>query len=354
MASFLRGLVLVLAFSVSTSLQNLKFVDCSVKSRALRLTTCFATVATTDEDTGRINKWYPNRIQEDVDYRAVVKSVYLRHVVVERMETAELVLERYVQDTTSEDPFGKLATLVSACAESKDEDGKIGWLDISLADGPEASWPSPLLPKDVFEELLELAPKAGDIHILESKGTDQIHVVRVEELMLKHSAETELDPDKITRVGSYSGRNLVLSRKKLKGKGVMPRFPDIFDNVEEKSYHIQTNGCQMNVADSERLAGILENDLKLTRAEKAEKADVVLFNTCSIRDHAEQKLYDLLGPYCARKRNGEEIALIVTGCVAQQEGEALLSRVPEVVRFYLFCGARTLHFNFLTNFCLPT
>jgi hypothetical protein len=57
---------------------------------------------------------------------------------------------------------------------------------------------------------------------------------------------------------------------------------------------------------------------------------VVMFNTCSIRDHAEQKLYDALGPFAARKRKGETLALIVTGCVAQQEGEELLRRVPEV------------------------
>ena len=290
-----------------------------------------ASVASTEKETENFQKWYPNRIQEDVDYKNVVSSVYLRHVVVERMETADLVVDKYVQDTTSQDPFGELARLVSACVESRDEDGKIGWIDVRLADDSNDQWPSAVLPQDVFQQLLEMAPKAGDLHILESATTDQIHVVRVEELLLKHNAETELDPEKGTRVGSYSGRNLVLSRKKLKGKGVMPRFPDIFDEKQNNSYHIQTNGCQMNVADSERLAGILENDLKLKRADKAEKADVVLFNTCSIRDHAEQKLYDLLGPYCARKRNGEEIALIVTGCVAQQEGEALLSRVPEVV-----------------------
>lgn len=50
----------------------------------------------------------------------------------------------------------------------------------------------------------------------------------------------------------------------------------------------------------------------------------------SIRDHAEQKLYDALGPFAAQKRKGKELALIVTGCVAQQEGEALLRRVPEI------------------------
>jgi tRNA-2-methylthio-N6-dimethylallyladenosine synthase len=104
----------------------------------------------------------------------------------------------------------------------------------------------------------------------------------------------------------------------------LPEFPEL------STYHIQTAGCQMNVADSERLAGILQNDLRLTVADSANNADLVLFNTCSIRDHAEQKLYDALGPYAAAKRKGKRLALIVTGCVAQQEGEALLRRVPEI------------------------
>lgn len=59
-------------------------------------------------------------------------------------------------------------------------------------------------------------------------------------------------------------------------------------------------------------------------------ADIVLFNTCSIRDHAEQKVYDVLGPYVRAKRQGKQLVLIVTGCVAQQEGEQLLQRIPEI------------------------
>lgn len=58
--------------------------------------------------------------------------------------------------------------------------------------------------------------------------------------------------------------------------------------------------------------------------------DLVLLNTCSIRDHAEQKVYSYIGPHAKRKRDGEDVAIIVAGCVAQQEGEALLRRVPEV------------------------
>lgn len=86
----------------------------------------------------------------------------------------------------------------------------------------------------------------------------------------------------------------------------------------------------MNVADSERLAGVLQSQLNLTAAVSPYQADVVIFNTCSIRDHAEQKLYDSLGPFAAMKRKGKQLAIIVTGCVAQQEGESLLKRVPEI------------------------
>jgi tRNA-2-methylthio-N6-dimethylallyladenosine synthase len=88
----------------------------------------------------------------------------------------------------------------------------------------------------------------------------------------------------------------------------------------------------MNAADSERLAGVLEHSLNLIPSSEAAAAaaDVVIFNTCTIRDHAEQKLYDALGPYAQQKQAGRQFALIVTGCVAQQEGEQLLKRVPEV------------------------
>jgi len=86
----------------------------------------------------------------------------------------------------------------------------------------------------------------------------------------------------------------------------------------------------MNVADSERMEGVLSNSLNLSPSTSVKDADVVVINTCSIRDHAESKLYDQLGPLAKRKRNGEALALVVTGCVAQQEGELLLRKFPEV------------------------
>ncbi len=117
-------------------------------------------------------------------------------------------------------------------------------------------------------------------------------------------ADTNSDSDKVT--------------SKINGKAIAEKF------------HVLTNGCQMNVADSERMEGILSNSLQLSPTTNAKDAHVVVINTCSIRDHAESKLYDQLGPLAQRKRNGEALALVVTGCVAQQEGRALLRKFPEV------------------------
>jgi tRNA-2-methylthio-N6-dimethylallyladenosine synthase len=96
-----------------------------------------------------------------------------------------------------------------------------------------------------------------------------------------------------------------------------------------RKYHITTFGCQMNKADSERMSGILE-DMDFQWAEDPNEADLVLYNTCTIRDNAEQKVYSYLGRQAKRKHENPDLVLIVAGCVAQQEGEALLRRVPEL------------------------
>ncbi len=98
---------------------------------------------------------------------------------------------------------------------------------------------------------------------------------------------------------------------------------------DRRRYHITTFGCQMNKADSERMAGILEV-MGYEWTEEALDADLVLYNTCSIRDNAEQKVYSHLGRQVVRKHENPNLTLIVAGCVAQQEGETLLRRVPEL------------------------
>eukprot|EP00595_Chromulina_sp_UTEXLB2642_P002048 CAMPEP_0196763902 /NCGR_PEP_ID=MMETSP1095-20130614/4978_1 /TAXON_ID=96789 ORGANISM="Chromulina nebulosa, Strain UTEXLB2642" /NCGR_SAMPLE_ID=MMETSP1095 /ASSEMBLY_ACC=CAM_ASM_000446 /LENGTH=432 /DNA_ID=CAMNT_0042118123 /DNA_START=165 /DNA_END=1463 /DNA_ORIENTATION=+ len=88
-------------------------------------------------------------------------------------------------------------------------------------------------------------------------------------------------------------------------------------------------GCQMNVADSERMESQLIS-LGYQSTIESNKANVILLNTCSIRDHAEQKVYSYLGPHALRKRKGENVSIVVAGCVAQQEGELLTRRFPEI------------------------
>jgi tRNA-2-methylthio-N6-dimethylallyladenosine synthase len=96
-----------------------------------------------------------------------------------------------------------------------------------------------------------------------------------------------------------------------------------------RRYHITTFGCQMNKADSERMGGILES-MGFHWCEDPLTADLVVYNTCTIRDSAEQKVYSYLGKQVERKHADPSLTLVVAGCLAQQEGESLLRRVPEV------------------------
>jgi tRNA-2-methylthio-N6-dimethylallyladenosine synthase len=98
---------------------------------------------------------------------------------------------------------------------------------------------------------------------------------------------------------------------------------------KERLYNITTFGCQMNKADSERMAGILDN-MGFKATEDPDRANILVYNTCTIRDNAEQKVYSYLGKQAKRKHNEPDLTLVVAGCVAQQEGEKLLRRVPEL------------------------
>ena len=100
-------------------------------------------------------------------------------------------------------------------------------------------------------------------------------------------------------------------------------------STSRRRYHITTFGCQMNKADSERMAGILE-DMGFEWSQDPNDANLVLYNTCTIRDNAEQKVYSYLGRQAKRKHEQADLTLVVAGCVAQQEGESLLRRVPEL------------------------
>ena len=107
-----------------------------------------------------------------------------------------------------------------------------------------------------------------------------------------------------------------------------------------RKYLIETFGCQMNVHDSERMAGLLEQ-AGFEPTDEAADADVVVINTCSVRERAEEKLYTRLGELRQLAlEHGHDPIVAVAGCVAQQEGGAILKRSPGVADVIL--GTRAL------------
>ena len=94
-----------------------------------------------------------------------------------------------------------------------------------------------------------------------------------------------------------------------------------------KTFYIETFGCQMNAHDSEKVIGTLESQ-GYAQVQVEEEADLLLYNTCSIRDKAEQKVFNRLNDYKKLHKQGKRFAVI--GCVAQQEGEKIFERAPYV------------------------
>ena len=96
-----------------------------------------------------------------------------------------------------------------------------------------------------------------------------------------------------------------------------------------KTLYISTIGCQMNVYDSGQIAGMLASDGYKTEL-FMERAGVIFVNTCAIREKAEQKAYSLFGRLAGLKRKNPDLVIVAGGCVAQQEGERMLRRVPHL------------------------
>jgi len=104
--------------------------------------------------------------------------------------------------------------------------------------------------------------------------------------------------------------------------------------------HIRTFGCQMNEYDSNKMSDVLERSHGLKLIDEAVDADVLLLNTCSIREKAQEKLFHQLGRWRKLKDKNPNIVIGVGGCVASQEGELILQRAPYVDIIF---GPQTLH-----------
>jgi tRNA-2-methylthio-N6-dimethylallyladenosine synthase len=104
--------------------------------------------------------------------------------------------------------------------------------------------------------------------------------------------------------------------------------------------YIKTHGCQMNEYDSEKMADVLAVSHGLELTDREDEADVILVNTCSIREKAQEKVFSQLGRWKQLKRNNPSVVIGVGGCVASQEGKSIIDRAPIVDMVF---GPQTLY-----------
>lgn len=314
---------------------------------------------------------------DDDDGTSPLLALRLNHILFASTELASQTLSKL---TKSEWNFEEMAKAVSNCAETRDEGGSVGWVNLSEdfdTSDDDASTTDDMkknpnehldliLPPSAREYILNTPTKPGDILLVESSRG--VHLVQVVDVMVdvrklsyvkeRRSKKKKKQATIITNdmeIGSTAQERKDSHGEGTKLQGVLggALLEDNSNNID-LTYKIETMGCQMNSADSERIEGQLmslgirpllddemkevpvetDNDglmqeTKIVKQEKR-KPDVIVLNTCSIRDRAEQKVYSYLGPHVNRKRAGEDITIIVAGCVAQQEGQSLLRRIPEI------------------------
>lgn len=116
-------------------------------------------------------------------------------------------------------------------------------------------------------------------------------------------------------------------------------IPDTLRNMAKKFY-IKTHGCQMNEYDSSRMADLLRTGETVEMTDTPDDADILLLNTCSIREKAQEKVFHQLGRWKGLKAKKPDLIIGVGGCVASQEGQAIIDRAPYVDMVF---GPQTLH-----------
>ncbi|KAI0557342.1 Methylthiotransferase [Gracilaria domingensis] len=241
-----------------------------------------------------------------------VEAIRLTHCRVVSDQMADFI-ETSVRSKRA--TLAHLATLLSTCNQTRSSEGDTGWITVPITMQQKASTQGRrTYSAYITDELLEkaLASRTGSLQRTKlSYGWEIFTVTDV-----RHAVKAT-----------------VLGATREKGFSVNPnmrRTSKKKPNIIPKSYFIQTFGCQMNDSDSEKIAAQLEGD-GYQQVDDPNKSAIYMLNTCALRDHAQQKVYSYLGPHAQRKWDApHEVTLVVAGCVAQQEGEALLSRVPEI------------------------
>lgn len=111
-------------------------------------------------------------------------------------------------------------------------------------------------------------------------------------------------------------------------------------SIMSGKYHVKTHGCQMNEYDSQKMKDLLESHFALQATQDPAEAEVIIVNTCSIREKAQEKVFSQLGQWREFKQQNPEVIIGVAGCVASQEGSDIIKRAPFVD---LVFGPQTLH-----------
>lgn len=305
---------------------------------------------------------YPTLRGSEVDSRKIIATgagrqhltaVRVSHILFATDDLAQASLHELQKGVIS---FEELAKQISLCPHTREKGGSVGWISIgehfkgsSSTENDNTKGSSieavdveadtinehldEIFPARARIQTVHISTKPGDIIPVESElGYHLVHIVDVMADVRK-MAYTKMRKRKITSNAS------ITINKPITERGILSGALSSSDR-KDLTYKIETMGCQMNLADSERIEGQLqslgirpiqsENDGTEDDKQQKIKPDVVVLNTCSIREHAESKVYSYLGPYAKRKRDGDDVAIVVAGCVAQQEGEKLLRRVPEV------------------------
>lgn len=225
--------------------------------------------------------------------------------------------------------LSEMAKMLSTCTATKPQAGDTGWLTVhynhmnkdgdAMLPSLSPTVPSSLVqseedPHPISEELLQL--------LLEGRpgALQKAQMSYGWEVFIVTDVRQSFTP---TAIGALRKPGFAIS-------GNMRRNSKRKPVITPKSYYIETFGCQMNASDSERMAACLDDaGYSITQDPRASALYIV--NTCALRDHAQAKVYSHLGPHAQRKWDApDEVTLIVTGCVAQQEGSRLLTQVPEL------------------------
>ena len=276
-----------------------------------------------------------------------VTAVRVRHILVQS-EELQLGLRDMLRDGAS---FEELASSTSSCSATREKGGEIGWSGVNDEHLDE------ILPRNV--RALAIEKKPGDVLLAESELGR--HLVKVEDVfqtlqidsaprtrglpgsglrprplieLLRNSRTDKRGLHQLVEASSDAGvLEAAGATGGAAGGGALQAGLDgarggAIKVTGRMKYSMESMGCQMNSADAERMEGQLKS-LGFSKGDPSD-AQVVVLNTCSIREHAQAKVYSYLGPHALRKQAGEDMAIIVAGCVAQQEGEELLRRVPEI------------------------